>query len=113
MVASGVIHLCFDSRILAEYREVLLRAKFGFSEHHVDALLDQIKSQGQIFFGEPLSFKLLDPDDEFFLEVALAAKVSYLVTGNLKHYVTPKITRIKIVAPTRFLEIYRTLREHR
>ena len=27
-----------------------------------------------------------DPDDEIFLERALAAKADYLVTGNTKHF---------------------------
>lgn len=41
MVATGEISLCFDARILGEYRDVLVRPRFGFRAEHVDALLEQ------------------------------------------------------------------------
>lgn len=37
LVASGELVLCHDARILAEYREVLLREKFRFDPERIEA----------------------------------------------------------------------------
>jgi putative PIN family toxin of toxin-antitoxin system len=85
MIADGPIVLCYDARILAEYREVLHRPKFPFSLESVEALLEQITTNGIVVAGVPLTLELSDKDDEPFLEVALAGDAP-LITGNLKHY---------------------------
>ena len=107
MAASGILELCYDARVLSEYRSVLLRSKFPFGKTHVDVLLDQIKACGYVVATKPLTKRLPDPDDEVFLEVALAGKARCLVTGNLKHY--PKRLRqgVLILPPSELLEIYR------
>ena len=38
MVAAGALQLCFDARIICEYRDVLVRPVFGFQAEHVEAL---------------------------------------------------------------------------
>lgn len=35
MVASGEIELCYDGRIISEYKEVLSRPKFGFKKENI------------------------------------------------------------------------------
>ena len=107
LVASGNIRLCFDARILTEYRSVLLRPKFEFEQIHIDALLDQITSTGIRASAQPLKQRLLDRFDEPFLEIALAAGVKYLVTGNLKHFQSTGTHLVKIISPSNFLEVYR------
>jgi len=72
-----------DARILAEYEEVLRHPTFGFRPSDVDALLDGIRSNGLAVSATPLPHRLSDPDDEMFLEVALAATARHLITGNL------------------------------
>ncbi len=108
MVASGVLAVCHDARILSEYRDVLLRPKFGFAEEAVDALLDQIISLGYAVTSEPLRAALPDRDDEPFLEVALSGRAEALVTGNLKHY--PKKARegAVVLSPAEFIDQYKT-----
>jgi hypothetical protein len=46
MVISGDLNLLYDDRILTEYREVLLRKKFGSAENDVDTLLEYIETEG-------------------------------------------------------------------
>lgn len=106
MVTIGDLELCYDARILCEYRDVLLRPKFHFDQTHVDYLLDQIKACGHEVMGEPLAERLVDQDDEPFLEIALAGKARCVVTGNLKHYPAKKRQGVLVVSPTEFLEIY-------
>lgn len=107
MAASGVLELCYDSRILTEYREVLLRPRFAFAPGHVAALLRQIEAGGHLVAPSPLPHRLPDPDDEPFLEVAAASGARFLVTGNLRHYPAGKRQGVKVVAPAQFIEIYR------
>ena len=107
MVSSGILRLCYDARILSEYQSVLLRSKFKFDPEHIDALIDQIKACGCITASEPIPEKLPDADDEPFLEVALAGKTCYLITGNLIHYPIKLRQGIKVVSPAEFVDIYR------
>ncbi len=107
MVSSGILKLCYDARILSEYQSVLLRPKFKFDSEHIDALIDQIKACGCITASEPIPKKLPDTDDEAFLEVALAGKASYLITGNLIHYPIELCQEMKVVSPAEFIDIYR------
>ena len=107
LVTTGVIQVCHDTRILGEYRQVLLRPAFPFRPHHVDSLLDQIEADGEAVTAFPLSERLPDPDDEAFLEVALAGAARYLVTGNLKHYPERSRQGVAVTSPRGFLESYR------
>jgi len=107
MAASGVLELYYDSRILSEYRSVLFRPKFCLDKAHVDSLLDQIKSCGQVVAAKPLSTRLPDPYDEPFLEVSLEEKARCLVTGNLRHYLPEKYSNMTVLSPNDFLKLYR------
>lgn len=107
MVSSGELLLCFDARILSEYRDVLLRPKFQFEEDKIDALLDQIENSGHMVAPNPLPQPLPDRDDDAFLEVALAAKAECLVTGNIAHFPASMRQRVRVFSSTKFLEFYR------
>ncbi len=106
MVSSRALYLCFDARIISEYAEVLARPKFPFSRDAVEALLNQIQSNGTVVAAQPLARRLTDPHDEAFLEVAVTGKVEMLITGNLKHYPSD-FQQVKIVSPADFLNFYR------
>jgi putative PIN family toxin of toxin-antitoxin system len=107
MVSADELILYLDARILSEYQEVLHRPKFKFDKDHISILLDFIKRYGQFVSSLPLKNRLPDPDDEPFLEVAIAGKVRSLITGNIAHY--PPLFRegINIFSPSEFLEFFR------
>jgi putative PIN family toxin of toxin-antitoxin system len=107
LVASGELVLCHDPRILAEYREVLLRKKFRFDPERVSALLEEIMANGIPVAARPLAIRLPDPDDEPFLEIALTGAVQCLVTGNAKHYPAEARHGVEVHSPRSFIEIYR------
>ena len=107
MVASGAVVLCYDARILSEYREVLLRPKFPFSEEAVEALLNHIAASGIIVAGMPSRHELPDRSDEPFLEVALAADDVTLVTGNVKHYPKSKRQGVLVMSPAEFIDLFK------
>jgi len=107
MVFSGEPLLYIDARILSEYQDVLHRPKFNFNKDHIGILLDYIKQYGQFISSSPLTNRLPDPDDEPFLEVAIAGRVRSLVTGNTAHYPSPLREGIDIFSPSGFIEFYR------
>ena len=95
--------LCFDERILSEYRDVLSRGKFAFDRELVEELLAFLEAEGLPILAPPLDLTLPDPADQMFIEVAVFA--DFLVTGNLKHF--PKTARqgIAVVSPREFVEV--------
>lgn len=107
-VTSGKLTLCFDSRILTEYREVLLRSKFAFHPELAAAILEKVEYGGLRVAAAPLTARLPDKSDEPFLEVALAGEAVCLVTGNLKHYPEDRRQGVRVVSPVEFVELYRT-----
>jgi putative PIN family toxin of toxin-antitoxin system len=107
MVSSGELTLALDARILAEYQEVLTRPKFNFDHEKNTALLDQIEHLGTIIAASPLVQPLPDPDDESFLEVAIAARVACLVTGNRVHFPPESCQGVTVLSPSEFLMFYR------
>jgi len=107
MVSSGELTLSFDARILAEYEEVLDRPKFKFEKDKVAAFLDHIEHRGFMTASSPLSRSLPDIDDDPFLEVAIAAQASCIVTGNQIHFPRELCQGLKVFAPADFLAFYR------
>ena len=96
------IKILYDNRILKEYRNVLLRERFGFSEELVDSLIEFIKTEGKFVTSEPIKIEISDESDKKFLEVAISGKANYLITGNTKDY--PKLEFI--ITPKEFLEVF-------
>jgi predicted nucleic acid-binding protein len=65
-----------------------------------------MEEEGLAVAAAPLSIRLPDPDDQPFLEVALAARAEFLVTGNKKHFPQGDYGGVKIRAPGEFLELW-------
>ena len=105
LVADGTIRLAYDLRLLSEYRDVLSRSKFNFAKENVEAFLDQVEQEGLLASAKPLKIHLPDPDDEPFLEIALAAKAMAIVTGNKRHFPKGKSEGVKILSPAEFLKV--------
>ena len=70
-------------------------------------MISFIKHNGQFVSALPLKSSLPDPDDEPFLEVAIAGNVRSLITGNIAHYPSSLREGINILSPSKFLEYYR------
>ena len=55
----------------------------------------------------PLKDPLPDPDDEPFLEVAIAEKVKCIITGNIADYPPSSREGINILSSSELIEFYR------
>jgi len=107
--AGGIIQVAYDLRILAEYRDVLTRPKFNFSQAIVDAFLAQIEEEGILVSPRLSKFHLPDPDDEPFLEVALTINAMAIITGNKRHFPKKEYEGVKILSPVEFLKELRKI----
>jgi len=107
LVAAGALRLGVDARILEEYRLVLARPRFGFDAARVAELLSQVDADGVRGATQPLRLRLPDPDDEPFLEVALAVAADALVTGNVRHFPSSRREGARVLSPRAFVEEYR------
>ena len=100
LLEHGFIPL-YDADIIAEYEDVLHRAKFPIRSEVADALIAYIIENGieasKVDFEEAMP----DEDDRVFYEVSLSQEDSFLVTGNLKHYPASP----KVITPADFIEM--------
>ena len=104
LAATGTLRLCYDARIMAEYREVLERPAFAFRAGDIETLLSRIAANGVPLAPAPLAGRLPDAGDRPFLEVAVSASAAFLVTGNLKHFPPSCRHGIRVVSPREFLD---------
>ena len=87
------------------------RPEFNISANSIAELLDQIITSGESIQASPLFSRLPDRRDELFLEVAVAGKVSCLITGNRKHFPLSACRELTVLSPAEFLELYRSRRD--
>ncbi|MDO8525550.1 MAG: putative toxin-antitoxin system toxin component, PIN family [Candidatus Omnitrophota bacterium] len=97
------VELYVDSRIFAEYEEVLKRPKFGFDRRQVDFLLDYHKRTAFFITAAYVDTPMRDPYDRPFLEVAVTIGAFCVITGNVKDYPSKNLGTLKICAPKKFL----------
>ena len=99
LAIEGPITPVLNEKILEEYREVLLRPRFHFTDKIVIEVIEAIKRRAIFADEERIDIELPDPKDRVFYEVVMEQRKSsdaYLVTGNIKHFpvkpyvVTPK-----------------------
>ena len=106
LVLAEQVTLALDHRIFAEYQSVLFRPEFSFSSDQVGALLEFVWRAGEMVDAMPLPIHLPDPDDVMFIEVAVSALASALVTGNLKHFPASQRQGVRVLAPREWLETW-------
>jgi putative PIN family toxin of toxin-antitoxin system len=91
-----------------EYEDVLRRPKFrGYSNFDIRALelLDDVNEFGKIVEPDVHFRVCTDPDDDEFLDTAVAANAEYLITGNKRDFPPYSFRGVRIVSPTEFLSL--------
>ena len=102
-VQSGVIEICLTTEILLEYEEKLTEI---FNKNVADNYFKALKHAPKICHIEPsFRWQLIrtDPDDNKFVDCAVAANAHFLVTNDrhyniLKDIMFPKLNVIRIEA---------------
>lgn len=92
----------YNDEIIEEYKEVLSRKKFPFSEDLIDSVIQTILTDG-LYVDRTSAIEELfpDPKDIVFYEVSLSKEGSFLVTGNLKHFPQKSF----VVTPAEMVEL--------
>lgn len=100
----GMIIPVLNRDIIAEYKAVLSRPKFGLTEDIVTDIIDSLEIVGFYVDAETIDIELPDPKDRIFYEVVMEERKeqdAYLVTGNIKHFPVKPF----IVTPRQMLDI--------
>lgn len=103
-VVEGKIIPVYNKEIIAEYEEVLIRNKFGFSPAKIKMTLSLIEDFGREMDPIEIQEKFIHEDDAKFFKIVMSSRIldeTYLVTGNIKHF--PE--RNFVVTPAQMLEI--------
>lgn len=103
-ILTGTVTVCFDQRILAEYRDVLRRGRLGLDRGLVDAVLENIEANGESVLAETLALDLPHAADGMFVEVAVASRADCIVTGNARHFPEDRLRGVRVRSPRVFLE---------
>lgn len=105
LLVDGSLHLLYDDRILAEYRDVFARPQFGISENQANAVIGFLRLSGRHIIASPLPVGTIpDPDDMPFVEVAKSGEAEYLVTGNHRHFSGLEDIGIVVSTPSGLIE---------
>jgi hypothetical protein len=104
----GKISLCISKNILDEYIEVLQRIGLG-DEREIEELLSLFAKGFNIFFTTKTpKIKAVkdDPDDDKFIECAVALKAEAIITGDKALKAMNEYMGIKILTPQQFLKTH-------
>ena len=104
--ALGKFDLAMSHPILTEYEEVIARLAARYPAKKPTDWLSAIRQAGHLYAPASLPAATADPDDEMFIECAVAARADYLVTGDKGHLLHLKEAGgIPILAASDFLRL--------
>ena len=103
LVAAGSLTPCVSDAVMEEYEDVLTRPILQPHRVRTRELL-RFLTQFAVHVSPGNTLALCsDPDDNRFLECAVAAGAGYLVTGNIRHF--PRhYGNVAIVTPRNLLQ---------
>ena len=104
LVIQGKIDAYISPAIFTEFREVLIRSKFGLSHEKCFSIAKEIEDIFCFVFPQ-VTVDLIkdDPDDNIILECVLAADVKYIITGDPHLLNLASFEKIKIISPVTFV----------
>ena len=102
LVVQGTITACASKEVIAEYRQVLMRDKFAGVRAQALHLLDTLEPRIVKVHPTAIVIAAPDPDDNRFLESAVAGQAEFLITGNLRDF-PPVYESTKMVNARQFL----------
>jgi len=109
---SGEITLCLSKPIIDEYIGVLRRLGLQ-NEKEIEELLGLFAHGFHVVFTAKtpeLHIVDKDPDDNMFIECAVALKSGFVITGDRALRAIKEYMNIKIVSPAEFLSKFRTFK---
>jgi uncharacterized protein len=103
LVVPGILTPCISDPVMAEYIDVLARPVLRQHAVRAREVLALMTTFAERVYPALTLTLCSDPDDNRFLECAVAAEAQYLVTGNLRHFPQEHTLGVSIVTPREFL----------
>ena len=104
------IEMCVSEELMAEYYDVLKRAKFsrfhGFFTR-AEILLVEIETKATVFKPRIKLNLISDSDDNMILELADECNADFVITGNTTDFTFPKYKETIILTPREYWENHR------
>lgn len=109
----GAYELFVSDSILAEYRDVLQEAcisvRHGYTRDEVAQLVDELGDYAFVVTPQEVSAVVgADPDDDKFIECAVAAGAGYIVSGDKHLLALKEYAGVQILSPAAFLLLLET-----
>ena len=114
LLRKGNFKLAISHAVLCEYEDVLSRPKslveFGLKRSDIAKFLRYIayisEKHDPRFLFRP---NLKDENDNMFVELAIVSQSRYLITSNIKDFISGELTfnNFKLLTPTDFLILWR------
>ncbi|GDX12135.1 hypothetical protein LBMAG57_39070 [Verrucomicrobiota bacterium] len=101
LIGNEAVAWVVSAEILAEYREVLRRPKFGLSAELLVSWDERFNTLGVWPVSVPVDFPR-DPKDAKFLACALAAAAEYFITGDRDFEDAPALGKTRVLSVGRF-----------
>ena len=96
--------VCYSDEISREIAATFEKVKLSKIHHKKQAILLTLDNLGIKVQPAPTAAALPDPDDAVYLQTALAARVSVIITGNKKHFPEAACGKIRVLSPREFLD---------
>ncbi len=105
----GEVEALVSPAILAEYADVTERLATKFPDRAAVRWAEALAASAELIFPVVrLRGITPDPDDEVFVECAVAGEADFLVTGDKRHLqILERVRDVRIVSPSEFLSILR------
>jgi putative PIN family toxin of toxin-antitoxin system len=104
--ALGKYDLAISHPVLTEYEEIISRLALRYPAKQPTDWLSAIRQAGHLYLPTSLPASTADPEDEMFVECAVAARADWLVTGDKGHLLTLKKARgVPITSVSDFLGV--------
>lgn len=106
LAIEGKIGLFFSEPMFEEIREILGGRKFRFTAPQLSAVERELEAISEtVYPNESVNVVQDDPDDDLFIECALAADADYIVSGDKHLLDLKKYGKIKIVNAVGFIGV--------
>jgi len=109
-VFENLVEVCISKELFEEYLEVLNRPKFSkypdFTSK-AELVLAQIEAKSSKFQPTQQVNIIQDDADNRLLELALASKADFIITGNTNDFTMSHFQGTKIVSPKEYWDFFK------
>ena len=101
------LQIVLSKQILDEYQRVADELSSKYSQIDITPIIELITIHGEFIDIKGIDISICeDPDDDKFIECAIAGKCNIIVTGDIHLLKLKEYKNVKIIKPRDFIEKY-------